>query len=201
MSGDARAFYLERLPEQFNRALDAERARSDAPESLYARLASVDAAIEARVGDARFHLEIDAGRMRASATATRAPFLTIVHEPESFAALERAAGDSALGFLGAVAGLGSEIRLTKRRIDELRRVEGCVGFTLAGDGGFSLRTHFGAGEPPTEPHCTITLDASLYEELRRGAIDAESAFLSGRVALEGDMQKAMQLAVAIMGED
>ncbi|MCA9510231.1 MAG: SCP2 sterol-binding domain-containing protein [Myxococcota bacterium] len=201
MSGDARAFYTERLPAQVDRALDDARAHGDAPGSLWARLREVDAAIEARVGDERYFLAIEAGRMRATAAPAAPPFLTIVHEGNSFGALERAAGDSALGFLGAVAGLGRELRLTKRRVDELRRVEGCVGLTVRGEGGFALRTHFGSGAPPDEAHCRIALDADVFAALRAGETDAESAFLAGRVDIEGDVQKAMQLAVAILADD
>ena len=44
-------------------------------------------------------------------------------------------------------------------------------------------------------------DAGPPFALRAGETDAESAFLAGRVDIEGDVQKAMQLAVAILADD
>ena len=66
------------------------------------------------------------------------------------------------------------------------RFAGSVRFTLTGEDGFSLCTHFGEGPVADEPQCEIAIDRDVYTQLRSGAIDAEEAFLRGRVEIAGD---------------
>ena len=66
--------------------------------------------------------------------------------------------------------------------------------------GLSLILGCGAGEPREEPDCTLEVDGAVYEQLRSGAMDPQDAFMSGAVDLAGDLQMAMQLALAVMSE-
>jgi len=61
--------------------------------------------------------------------------------------------------------------------------------------------HFGM-EPDKDVKIIVTGESpTRLAALRSGAIDAEEAFLSGRVEIAGDMQMAMQLALAIVTPD
>ncbi|MEE3329641.1 MAG: SCP2 sterol-binding domain-containing protein [Myxococcota bacterium] len=202
MSDGPTAFYTERIPEQFNRALARELETDGEDGVVYRGLRAVNATIRAELttGETWF-LNIENGEMKPADAPAQEPFLTLRHELADFEALEREAGDSALGFLGGMAGLNTEIKLTKQRVDNMRRVDGCVRFTLTGDRGFSLLTHFGTGPLPEEPDCNLSIDGEIYERLQAGELDAQQAFMSGKIDILGDMQMAMQLALAVMSPD
>ena len=87
------------------------------------------------------------------------------------------------------------------RVDNLRAVGGTVRFSLTGPQGFTMLSHFGGGEPAELPECTLSVDSEIYARLRAGEIDPQEAFMSGKVDIEGDMQMAMQLALAVMSPD
>ena len=72
---------------------------------------------------------------------------------------------------------------------------------LKGESGFRVDTHFGSDPLPDEPHCTIRVDDDIYRELRSGSIPAQEAFMSGKIEIEGDMQMAMELALAALSPD
>ena len=203
MIDDARRFYTERFPMQFNDALEQTLAQEGPDGPTYQGLVSVDGTIEVQIEGAPsvFHLNIESGRMAAGETRAHEPFLTLQHDAEACEAIARESGDSALGFLGALAGLGRPIHLTRARVDHLRQVGGTVGLTLTGPGGFSLRAHFGGGTPAAEPDCDLILDREIYAQLRAGEIDPQDAFMGGKIAIDGDMQVAMQLALAVLSSE
>jgi hypothetical protein len=204
MSEGPRRFYTERVPAQFNRALERTLADEGEDGRLFRGLVSVDETIEVRVegaADSPFHLNIEAGRMTVGNAPDHEPFAILVHDLAACEAIERESGDSALGFLGGMAGLSQEILFTRQRVDNLRMVNGTVRFSLTGAGGFALVSHFGGGEPAAEPDCELAVDAEIYARLRAGEIDAQEAFMSGKVDIAGDMQMAMQLALAVMSPD
>ena len=63
---DPRTFYAVSLPEQFNRALEAQAAKGDDAEPLLSKLQATNASITAIVegeGGGEFHLDIVDGRM------------------------------------------------------------------------------------------------------------------------------------------
>jgi len=204
VSDTPRRFYAERVPEQFNRALEATRNAEGEDGRVYRGMLAVDGTIEARVAGADgspFRLNIAAGRMSVGSSNTHEPFVVLVHDIAACEAIERESGDSALGFLGGMAGLKQEIRFTKMRVDNLRLVNGTVRFSLTGPQGFTMLSHFGGGEPAAQPDCTLSVDGEIYALLRAGEIDPQEAFMSGKVEIEGDMQMAMQLALAVMSPD
>ena len=49
-----------------------------------------------------------------------------------------------------------------------------------------------AGDEPAD--CTLTASADTFRDMLDGALDPTGAFMSGRLAIEGDMGLAMKLA-------
>jgi hypothetical protein len=197
-------FYRERIPAQFNRALEQQRSLGEPGRRVYDAMRAVEATIRVDVsgaGGGTFFLNIRAGRMSADADPAHLPFLTLIQDRRAFERLAREAGDSALGLLGGLSGIAGELMLTRARVENLRAVNGLVRFEVTGDDGFALGTHFGSAPVPPEPKTRITVDADAYRDLRSGELDPQSAFMSERIRVEGDMQAAMQLALAAVAPD
>jgi hypothetical protein len=197
-------FYGERIPAQFNRALEEQAASGEDGQRVYEAMRAVDATIRVDVegeGGGTFFLNIRAGEMNAEPSAAHPPFLTLLQDQRAFERLAREAGDSALALLGGLSGLAGEMRLTRSRIENFSEVDGLVSFEVTGDEGFVLRTHFGDGPVPAEPKTTIKVDETAYRDLRSGALDAQAAFMNQQILVEGDMQAAMQLALAAIAPD
>ncbi len=201
---DPRRFYTETIPDQFNRALDAQ-AGSTAPErAMYEEMCAVDATIRVDVegeGGGRFYLNIEKGRMRAADTAAHEPFLTLLQDRRAFERIAQEASESAMALLGGLSGLAGEMRLTRRRIADLRQVDGLVQLEVTGPEGFVLRSHFGGRPLPEQPDAIIQMDASAYAKLRGGTLDPETAFIEQQIVVQGNMQTAMQLALAAVAPD
>ncbi len=200
-------FYGQRIPSQFNRALAAQAALGEEGRRVYDAMRAVDATIRVvvegaeRDGAETWFLNIHAGEMAAGGDASHPPFLTLLQDRRAFERLAREAGDSALALLGGLSGLAGEMRLTRSRIENLSEVDGLVTIEVTGDDGFALRTHFGQGPVPEAPKTTITLDETAYRDLRSGALDPQAAFMNQQILVEGDMQAAMQLALAAIAPD
>jgi hypothetical protein len=207
---DPRSFYAERIPEQFNRAFEKLQAKAEQPAAseddarILAGVAAVETSLRVVVdgdSDGSFFLNVDAGRMSCADGPTHPLFLTLVQDLNAFRVLERESGDSALGFLGGLAGLAGEFHLTAERLSQLGEVGGCLRFELQGDDGFSLLSNFGAGEAPSEPDATISVSEKAYAELQSGELNPMEAFMGGQIEILGDMQMAMQLALAMLNPD
>lgn len=205
---EQQAFYRERVPEQFNRTLECQRAaaRDDpAAARLLEEMEAVRTAIVVQVdsGDAlhRHDYEIDRGEMRCVDEPTRTPFLVLGHALEDFPNIRRECGDSLLGFLGGLAGLGDEMRLTSQRVRSLRELDGSLIFERVGPGGFALFASFGIETSETEPRAKIRLDEAVYGRLRTGELDPQDAFLDGQIEIEGDMEMAVGLALAALSPE
>jgi len=213
MSSDPRDFYERRVPAQWNKALAEQQGKSEGEGGEdAARVAedmrAVDATIRVRVreegADEAFvetHLNVSAGEMAAGETAAHPPFMTLTHDIAAFAVLERESGDSVLGFLGGLAGLDEALKLTAQRMQNLADLAGTLCFELVGDDGFALLVHFGTDAPTDEPRCTLQIDREAYEKLRSGELNPQDAFMGGQINVSGDMQMAMQLALAAMTPD
>jgi hypothetical protein len=201
---DPRRFFLETLPAQWNAALREQERAAEAAARLLEGMRGVEATICVEVGGAeggRFFLNVSGGRLAPGETASHAPFLTLCLEWDAFERFAAEVGDSALGFLGALSGLGQEMRLTRARVELLAGLSGSVRFELRGEGGFALLTHFGAGPASGEPTTSIRVDREAYRALRVGRLNPQDAFLSGQIEVEGDLQLAMQLALAALAPD
>lgn len=205
---EQQTFYRQRIPEQFNRTLNRQRdaARNDpAAAHILEGMEAVRTAIIVQVdaGDTlhRHNFEIERGEMRCVDEPKYVPFLILGHPLEDFLNIRRECGDSLLGFLGGLAGLGDEMRLTAQRVRSLRELHGSLVFERVGPGGFVLFASFGIETPEPEPRSTIRLDAAVYERLRSGELDPQDAFLGGEIEIEGDMEMAIGLALAALSPE
>jgi putative sterol carrier protein len=211
MSSDPRDFYERRVPAQWNKTLEAQQQKGASGEDaarVAAGMAAVDATIRVLVreagpaaADVETYLNIAGGQMTAAAEAAHAPFMTLGHDVAAFEVLERESGDSVLGFLGGLAGLDEAMKLTAERMKNLADLAGTLRFALTGEGGFALLVHFGAEEMTEEPRCTLEIAREAYEKLRSGELNPQDAFMGGQINVTGDMQMAMQLALAAMTPD
>jgi hypothetical protein len=201
---EPRSFYCERIPAQFNRALDAQAAQGASGQRVYDGMRAVSATIRVDVegkGGGTFYLNIEQGRMSAGERAAHPPFLTLLQDRRAYERIALESGDSAMALLGGLSGLAKEMKLTRTRVDALAGLSGLVLFEVTGEGGFALRTHFGPPPIPDAPVTSIRVDAEAYRDLRAGTLDPQTAFMSQQIAIEGDMRVAMRLALAAIAPD
>jgi len=200
---DPQIFYREHIPAQWNRMLDKQEQLGEEGRKVFEGMKEVNATIRVDILDpeSSYYLNISDGCMVAGEEAAHAPFLTLRQDRAAYERLVAEAGDSAMAMLGGLSGLAGNMRLTQRRIDNLADVKGLLKLVIQGDSGFELLTHFGTGPIPNEPAASITVDEEAYRELRSGALNPQEAFLDGRIAIEGDMQLALQLALAAISPD
>ena len=197
-------FYGEQVPGQFNRMLGEQERAVESAQRLLDSMRAVNATIRVEVrgeGGGTFFLNVREGRMSAGEAPAQPPFLTLVQDRQAFERIAAEAGDSALGMLGGLSGLAGEMKLTQGRIRNLDGVKGCLEFSVTGSRGFTLRTHFGPDPAPDEPDTRIRVDETGYRDLREGRLDPQQAFMTGRIQVEGNMQLAMQLALAALSPD
>jgi len=208
---EQRAFYEEIVPEQFNRLLAEQRSASDADPNAARMLEEMQAVrtsivVQVDAGDAgqglvRHVYDIDRGEMRLTDQPGFAAFMILGHSLGDFPNLRRECGESLLGFLGGLAGLGEEMCLTAQRVRSLRELAGSLVFERKGPGGFAIFASFGVDSPSPEPRATIRLDEEVYARLRAGELDPQDAFLDGLIDLEGDLEMAVGLALAALSPE
>ena len=71
--------------------------------------------------------------------------------------------------------------------------DGTAKFEIAGEGSFIVDQN-GAHAGDEEAEVTLSADAETFKSILHGDLDPTSAFMSGKLAIDGDMGKAMQLA-------
>jgi len=199
---DPKTFFAERFPAQLNRALAEQEQTTAAAQRALDGMRAVDATIRFVVaGEGSFYVNLAHGRSSAGDSPSQPPFLTIAVDRAHYEPLWREAGDNVLGFLGGISGMGAPIRLTQARVEQIAAVGGTLLFELTGPGGFRLLARLGEGEPVLPADTSIRVDTEAYRELRQGKLEPQDAFLAGRIQVEGDMQRAMQLALAVLSPD
>jgi putative sterol carrier protein len=77
-----------------------------------------------------------------------------------------------------------------------RDMEGSIKFVISGEGAVRI-DEAGVTADAADADCTITADTETFQELLAGDLDPTAAFMSGRLAIEGDMGLAMRLASAL----
>lgn len=197
-------FYRERIPGQWNRALAGQQKAAERERKLLEEMEAVDATIRVTVegeDGGTFFLNVERGRMEPGESPAHPPFLTLVQDRAAFEALAREAGDSALGFLGGLTGLADDLKLTRTRLANLAKLSGTLRFEVRGENGFALVTRFGDGPVAEQADCTLAVEADTYAELRAGRLDPQQAFMSQKIEASGDLQLAMQLALAVLSPD
>ncbi len=197
-------YFGELFPAQWARTLrDQERAVETA-QRILDELRGVNATLAVEVlgdGGGAWNLNIAEGVMSLGSEASHPPFMTLRLDRPDFERLAEEAGDSPLAFLGALASQPGDLKITSARMENLNLLEGTLRFELTGEEGFAILAHFGSAAIPDEPTTVIQVDRSAYEMLKSGELAAQDAFLSGQIQLEGDMQLAMQLALAVLSPE
>lgn len=204
---DPKTFFRERFPAQLNRSLAEQEQATQMAQRVLAGMRAVAATIRFDVrgeGGVTVFVNIEGGRSSAGDAPAHPPFLSISVDRSHYEPLFREAGDNVLGFLGGISGMGAPIKLTRDRVEQIAAVGGTLCFELTGEGGFQLLAKFGSAAPGDSgdvADTTIRVDAQAYRELREGRLEPQEAFLAGKIAIEGDMQRAMQLALAVLSPD
>lgn len=75
-------------------------------------------------------------------------------------------------------------------------MDGSVKFVIPEKGAIRIDGG-GVSADDGDADCTITADSDTFREMLAGELDPTSAFMSGRLAIEGDMALAMRLASAL----
>ena len=112
MNDPGSEFFGERIPAQFNRALDAQAALGEAGRRVYEGMRAVSATIRVDVegsGGGTWFLNIRAGRMQRGGGAPRSRLLTLIQDRRAFERIARESGDSAMALLGGLSGLANEM--------------------------------------------------------------------------------------------
>jgi len=201
---DPKTFFSERFPAQLNRSLAEQEQATQTAQRALEGMRAVAATIRFDVhgeGGVTVFVNIENGRSSASDAPAQPPFLSIAVDRAHYEPLLREAGDNVLGFLGGISGMGAPIKLTRGRVEQIAAVGGTLCFELTGEGGFQLLARLGDAAPGDVAETTIRVDAQAYRELRDGKLEPQEAFLAGKIAVEGDMQRAMQLALAVLSPD
>jgi hypothetical protein len=201
---DPKTFFGERFPAQMNRALAEQEQAAAAAQRTLDGMRAVAATIRFVVtgsGGGTFFVNLADGRSTAGDAATHPPFLTLAIDGSHYEPLWREAGDNVLGFLGGISGMGAPIKLTQLRVKQIAEVGGTLLFELTGEGGFRLLARLGDGDPVEPADTTIRVDTEAFRELRAGKLEPQDAFMAGKIQVEGDMQRAMQLALAVLSPD
>jgi putative sterol carrier protein len=74
--------------------------------------------------------------------------------------------------------------------------DGSVKFVIEGEGAVMLDSDGArAGDEPAE--VTLTADADTFRQILEGDLNPTSAFMTGKLSVDGDMGQAMKLAGAL----
>ncbi len=71
-------------------------------------------------------------------------------------------------------------------------IDGSIKFEIEGTGAIRIDEN-GASLDDGDADCTITAEADVFQELLSGELNPTSAFMSGKISIDGDMGMAMKL--------
>lgn len=195
----ARDFFTLQVPEEWNRRLAEEEARSG---DRVAKLRAAAFDLEVRVdGDegGHFHLRVDEGLMSSRPDASNEPLVILSLAAGEFRRLAAEVGPSPMALLGGIGG-EKDFALTGARVAALRELRGTLRLEVTGDDPWGLLVHFGPGPVP-QPATTIQIGSEEYRGIREGSLDLQGAFMTGKLILDGDMDLALKLAMAMMSPE
>lgn len=204
------SFYREHVPAQFNEALASQSEKAEAdPDAarILVEMRAVRASIRIEVTvpeevEPRLHLlEIEDGEMHVVEELERAPFFVLRHAADQLPNLVRRCGASVLGFLGTLAGLDGDMRLTSRRVRSLRELGGTLLFEVEGQDGFAIQAGFGVDPQARDVDATIRMGPEVFDALQGREIDAQEAFFDEKIEVGGNMEIAIGAALAALSSD
>jgi putative sterol carrier protein len=195
--GSAASYFEKRVPEAWNRRLEQQVALGAEGADLLAKMRAADFGLEIALDEGdRFHLRVDGGTMRAAGSADPKPLVTLGLSRDDCEILEATVGASPMSLLGGVAG-NPDFVLTPARLDALRAVEGTMRIEVTGQRPWGVVLHFGA--PPIPAVTTkVAIGDEAFAQLLAGALDLQGAFMGGKLALDGNVEVPMKMAMAIM---
>jgi hypothetical protein len=179
---DPERFFAELVPEAWN--------REPAQDVSFSLGVLVD-------GAGPYHLRVTDGHMQARSERAADPVVTLVLGPGDFQQLAEEIGPSPMALLGGIGGEKNFV-LTPPRLAALREVNGTLALRVLGETPWGVTLHFGSGPVPDEAGTTISIEAQQYRLVREGELDLQGAFMTGKLELEGDVEAAMKLALALM---
>jgi hypothetical protein len=197
------AYFGQRVPEAWNARYDEQVSRADEGAELLEKMNASNFTLEVRVSDrpdVSFNLRIEKGRMSVSDTADPEPLLILVMSAENARHIEREVGPSPMQLLGGVGG-HADFVITPNRAEHIRELEGTVGISVTGDPSWQVVMHFGPEPIPDPAPTRITLGGAEYAMLRSGELDLQGAFMTQKLALDGEVEFAMKMALALMAEE
>ena len=71
-------------------------------------------------------------------------------------------------------------------------IEGSIKFEIEGAGAIRIDEN-GASLDDGDADCTISAEADVFQDLLSGNLNPTSAFMSGKISIDGDMGMAMKL--------
>jgi len=83
--------------------------------------------------------------------------------------------------------------------DKIQGMNATYQFNVTGDGGGQWWVKFADGEVSSEqgladsPNITLTIDDKNFEDLITGKLNGQTAFLTGKLKIQGDMTLALKL--------
>jgi len=75
-------------------------------------------------------------------------------------------------------------------------INGSIKIEIGGEGALRV-DECGASVDDAEADCTLTADPETFQGILTGEVDPTSAFMSGKLTVDGDMGVAMQLSSAL----
>ena len=74
--------------------------------------------------------------------------------------------------------------------------DGSVKFEIEGEGAVRI-DNTGVAVDDSDADCTLTATAEVFQELMEGDLNPTSAFMSGKLSVDGDMSMAMKLGAIL----
>lgn len=100
---------------------------------------------------------------------------------------------------GGKGGLPQGSPMTQEKIERLKSIDGAIMFRLTDKekGDWTVTVQFGKSSKDT-PDCTISVASEDAKAMRKGELNPQMAFMSGKIDIKGDLGFAMQVGTTFM---